>query len=235
MAQNASPHSQRHKAAANQSSGGCLSLMVSPFYFLLLILAIFLMASGETTQPWDLTAEPAQIDAAGSEASSQQLSRVFTPEVLYWETNIIRWANEWGLEPNLVATVMQIESCGDPNALSSAGAMGLFQVMPYHFSDSDSPYSPETNARRGMNYLQQALQTYDGSIRLSLAGYNGGIGTAEKPQSEWPDETVRYVYWGTNIYQDAVSGKTSSATLDEWLSRGGASLCSQAHQSLGLP
>ena len=52
------------------------------------------------------------------------ISPVFQPEVQYWSAAIQVWASAAGLDPNLVATVMQIESCGDPRARSRAGAMG---------------------------------------------------------------------------------------------------------------
>jgi hypothetical protein len=48
------------------------------------------------------------------------LSPVFTPEVQYWADDIMRWSNAYGVDANLVATVMQIESCGDPQAVSLA-------------------------------------------------------------------------------------------------------------------
>jgi hypothetical protein len=162
-----------------------------------------------------------------------KIAPLFAPEVRYWEDQIAGWAQDWDMDPNLVATVMQIESCGYPQARSSAGAMGLFQVMPYHFEWFDSPYNPNTNAERGLAYLRQALDTY-GSIKLAFAGYNGGISTAGKSELFWPAETVRYVYWGVNIYEDAQQGENSSPTLEEWYARGGASLCAQASSYLGL-
>jgi soluble lytic murein transglycosylase-like protein len=111
--------------------------------------------------------------------------------------------------------------------------MGLFQVMPYHFSAHEAPYQPNTNAKRGMAYLSKALSTYQ-DVRLAFAGYNGGIGTAAKHESAWPRETVRYVYWGTGIYKDANDFKKNSPRLNEWLSSGGASLCRQAEERLGI-
>ena len=111
--------------------------------------------------------------------------------------------------------------------------MGLFQVMPFHFSELEYPFEIQTNAKRGLGYLQKAFQTHQ-SVRLALAGYNGGISTAGKDQSLWPDETIRYVYWGENIYQEAISGLNESPTLNEWLNAGGASLCAQANAHLGL-
>jgi soluble lytic murein transglycosylase-like protein len=160
----------------------------------------------------------------------EQLSSIFAPQVLYWEDDIIKWSEEYDLDLNLIATVMQIESCGNPDAVSKAGAMGLFQVMPYHFIDGENPYSRNTNALRGLSYLQQSLQHFSGDIGLALAGYNGGISGASRPQSEWAQETIDYQYWGENIYAEASARRQSSPTLENWLSAGGASLCAQAEQ-----
>lgn len=224
----------------------------TPLFFLLIFSAIFLMATGETTSPWDRTLANTDMtlsprsESGASESMSisgvedkneitkkSRLTPLFTPEVMHWQEKILAWAKDWELEPNLVATVMQIESCGDPKALSRSGAMGLFQVMPYHFTGDDKPYKPNTNARRGMAYLRKALDTHR-TVRLTFAGYNGGISRAGQPESYWKPETVRYVYWGTNIYRDAQNGRSSSPTLDEWLAYGGSSLCAQANQRLGL-
>jgi hypothetical protein len=113
--------------------------------------------------------------------------------------------------------------------------MGLFQVMPFHFYSSDNPYNPDTNAARGLDYLRRSLETSFGDARLAFAGYNGGIGVISRGEFSWAAETVRYVYWGSGIYTDAVSGAGSSPRLEEWLNAGGASLCRQAHERLGLP
>jgi soluble lytic murein transglycosylase-like protein len=162
------------------------------------------------------------------------LSPVFTPEVDYWADAIMRWASQAGLDPDMVATVMQIESCGDPRALSRSGAMGLFQVMPYHFASGDIPYDPDTNARRGMDYLRRSLDTAGGNPRLAFAGYNGGIGVISWSESDWAAETLRYAYWGSGIYSEASSGAQESDRLQEWLQAGGASLCRQAAERLGI-
>ncbi|MBU2610273.1 MAG: transglycosylase SLT domain-containing protein [Chloroflexi bacterium] len=167
------------------------------------------------------------------------LAPLFTPEVHYWAAEIQIWAAEAGLDQNLVATVMQIESCGNPLARSSAGAMGLFQVMHFHFYETDNPYDPDTNAVRGMAYLKRSLDTAGGDFRLALAGYNGGISVISRAESTWAAETQRYVYWGSGIYQDAVTtndtnGANESPRLQEWLEAGGISLCKQARPRLGM-
>jgi soluble lytic murein transglycosylase-like protein len=105
--------------------------------------------------------------------------------------------------------------------------------MPYHFEKTEPPYNPQINAARGMAYLSQSLETHE-NIRLALAGYNGGIGTAAKSESEWPRETVRYAYWGTGIYEEANQYQSFSTRLEEWYQAGGASLCRQAEEHLGI-
>lgn len=158
-------------------------------------------------------------------------SDVFAPEVQAWSPDILVWSEQFSLPPALVATVMQIESCGNPGARSGSGALGLFQVMPFHFSAEDDPLSPPVNAQRGLAYLRRALDLANGRVALALAGYNGGHRTIFISENEWPDETRRYVYWGSGIYEDAINGLTSSPRLAEWMKAGGASLCSLAAQS----
>lgn len=172
--------------------------------------------------------------ASSSEPESKgKLASFFTPSVQYWRKDILRWARQWQIDPNLVATVVQIESCGNPKVVSRAGAIGLFQVMPFHFSTDDNPYDPDTNAARGLAYLRRALDAFGQDARLALAGYNGGIGGASRAEALWPAETVRYAYWGSGIYAEARQGKKNSARLQEWLNAGGANLCAQAETVIG--
>ncbi len=177
--------------------------------------------------------QPADV-AAAAPAATGVLSRVFTPEVLHWENKIVEWAGQHGVDPNLVATVMQIESCGAPGVVSGSGAQGLFQVMPFHFTAGEAMQDPDTNAARGVAYLALGLQRGGGDAGLALAGYNGGHSQIGKDGSLWPNETQRYWYWGTGIYEEATTGAATSARLQEWLQAGGASLCRTAASQIGL-
>lgn len=227
-------------AALEEYPGGCLPFAVLPpvaVIILGMIMYLFLTnfeifsaeaARQENISIMDLNSEQEEPIYIGNTQSSKQIAALFTPEVQRWEKEIVSWSNAWGLDPNLVATVMQIESCGDPKAVSGAGAMGLFQVMPFHFNGTEDPYKPGTNAYRGLAFLRKTLDTRGGDSRLALAGYNGGIAGTQGPENTWPSETIRYVYWGTGIYADAANGKGQSDRLNEWLGRGGASLCAQA-------
>ena len=199
---------------------GCLSVLLFPPFNAILFGALLFL--GLINLPFNSLIERNQV----------QLAPLFTPQVLKWEAQILAWANEYELDANLVATVMQIESCGDPRALSPAGAMGLFQVMPYHFARGEDGFAPNVNALRGLSYLQKSLEHFGGDTGLALAGYNGGIQGASHPANEWAEETRNYKYWGENIYADALAGFSNSAALQEWLAAGGASLCAQAEQLL---
>jgi soluble lytic murein transglycosylase-like protein len=161
-------------------------------------------------------------------SSNTQAFSAFHPSVMYWEEEILSWAVTFDLDPLLIATVMQIESCGDPHAVSPAGAQGLFQVMPYHFQSDEDMLDPQTNALRGLTYLQQSLSKSNGDVQLTLAGYNGGHGQIGRNPNQWPAETKRYVYWGSGIYQDALRNDDTGKALKEWLSAGGRYLCQQA-------
>ncbi len=169
-----------------------------------------------------------------SKSVSGHIAPFFTPEVRHWESDILRWAAAYHLDPNLIATVMQIESCGNPRAVSVAGAKGLFQVMPFHFTAGEDPFDPETNARRGLAYLQAALQRSGGDVRLALAGYNGGLGVIGLPEAFWPAQTRRYVQLGWPIYRDAAAGRRQSAVLAGHF-RAGSGMCAAADRALGIP
>jgi hypothetical protein len=163
-----------------------------------------------------------------------KISPTFTPQVQHWSDDITRWAAEHELDSDLIAVVMQIESCGHPSINSSAGALGLFQVMPFHFAEDEDPLNPYTNAKRGLAYLARSLEISDGRIDLALAGYNGGHSVIERSPDTWAEETRRYVHWGMGILEDIRQGKPSSPQLAAWLTAGGDRLCKLASAALEL-
>lgn len=165
--------------------------------------------------------------AVGDVFRSGVIASTFSPEVQRWSGEIAEWSQQYGLDPNLMATVMQIESCGHPTVASYAGAQGLFQVMPFHFADGEIMTDPDTNAMRGAGVLNECLRWSNGNIRGALACYNGGPSLLSKPTDAWPNQTQRYVVWGEGIYADA-QANADSATLDAWLRAGGQSLCNMA-------
>jgi len=190
-------------------------------------------ATGANSASSDPETAPAASGAVAA-AVGATIAPSFAPAVQYWAPQIAAWAQEFDLDPNLVATIMQVESCGDPAAISSAGAQGLFQVMPFHFQPGEDSLDPDTNARRGLAYFVERLQQTSGDVGRAFAGYNGGHGAAGTNWDNWLPETQRYYVWTTGIYGDIQQGVAESATLQTWIQSGGSSLCRQAAQRLGL-
>ena len=216
----------RQTAAAPQVQGsGCLS------GFTIVPLAVVFISAILGSFAWK--ANPSSVVLPP--VASANISPIFRVEIQYWADSISRWAAAFQLDLNLVATIMQIESCGDPRARSNAGAMGLFQVMPFHFYTIDDPYDTDTNAARGLAYFAKSLATAGGNARLAMAGYNGGIGIIGRAEWTWSTQTKRYVQYGAPIYEDAQNGINPSTALNEWYEKYGVSLCRQAHQRLDLP
>jgi hypothetical protein len=165
---------------------------------------------------------------------SLDVSPIFTPEVLYWKDRIAEWSMAYRIKPNMIATIMQIESCGNPQALSGAEARGLFQVMPLHFNNSEDPFDPDTNAGRGLLFLGEMLASANGDSGLAFAAYNGGPSMLYISPGEWPEETQNYQFWASGIYEEAELALGASPTLADWLDAGGYSLCADAANILSL-
>jgi len=166
--------------------------------------------------------------------ASGEIAPLFAAPVQYWSSRIADWSQLYDVEPNLLATVMQIESCGHPTVVSRAGAQGLLQVMPFHFASGEDMLDPDTNAKRGATYLNYCVNAAKGDVGLALACYNGGPSVITRPLNSWSPETQRYYRWGVGIYSDAVMSRPESATLNAWLDAGGRLLCQQAGQQIGI-
>lgn len=105
--------------------------------------------------------------------------------------------------PSLVRAVISQESGGDPSAISTAGAMGLMQLMPGTASayGVTNPFNPDQNVAAGVAYLHDLLQRYHGDVALALAAYNAGSGAVQKYGGIPPyAETKAYVENVTALY-----------------------------------
>ena len=80
----------------------------------------------------------------------------------------------------LVNSLIRQESAFNPNAISSAGARGLMQLMPQtartmaKIRSSKSLHKPKFNIKLGTQFLGKLMRHYDGNIVHSLAAYNAG-------------------------------------------------------------
>lgn len=123
-----------------------------------------------------------------------------------------RVAREEGIgEDQFLALVYQ-ESRFNPCAKSSAGAIGLAQLMPGTAGDLGvDPYSIEQNLRGGARYYKHQLRRYNGNVSLALAAYNAGHGNVQKYGGIPPfRETQGYVASITQKWLPAFGGSDKS-------------------------
>ena len=117
-----------------------------------------------------------------------------------YTASIVSAANSYGVDPNLALAVAQTESSMNPNAVSSAGAVGLFQLMPSSFPGVNIN-DVQTNIDTGVSYLAQLLNQYGGDTTLALAAYNAGPGNVSKYGGVPPfSETQNYISEVLNLF-----------------------------------
>ncbi len=104
----------------------------------------------------------------------------------YWQSDITRWSDlitkysaDNGLDPNLVASLIEEESKGNPRLISRAGAVGLMQIMPYEVGFTWRPRTwtllkPEANLEWGTNTLNEVIRQAQGRLTLAVLAYNSG-------------------------------------------------------------
>lgn len=102
------------------------------------------------------------------------------------------------LPEGLLRSVAITESAGNPNAMSGAGAQGLFQLMPGTAKDlglrGNEAFDPVKSAQAAAKYLAQLLKANNGDLPKALASYNWGIGNVQKHgMALMPEETRNYI------------------------------------------
>lgn len=126
---------------------------------------------------------------------------------LDYQDSIKKYALEWNVRPNFICAMIYTESRFHKDSVSSAGAVGLMQVMPSTGASiaqelGESNYSsnnlldPDTSIRYGTWYIKGLLDKYDGNSDLAVAAYNAGSGRADAykdGRGSLPYETVFYI------------------------------------------
>ncbi len=105
-------------------------------------------------------------------------------------------AKKHGLPANLIRSMIQTESAGHSQAISSAGAKGLMQLMDTTATDLGvrNSFDPAENVDGGARYLKSLITRFDGDLEKAVAGYNAGPGAVEKHGGIPPyRETQNYV------------------------------------------
>lgn len=126
------------------------------------------------------------------------------PELVRKETiaTILYEAKRAGLDPALIIAVMDVESNFRKFAISSAGARGLMQIMPFWLkeigSDGHNLFDTKTNIRYGCVILRLYLDLEDGNLTRALARYNGAL--KKKNYANYPDAVFdAYKKWQNKL------------------------------------
>jgi soluble lytic murein transglycosylase-like protein len=132
-----------------------------------------------------------------------------------YDSLIAQAAARNGVDPAVLHGLIQQESGFDPNATSSAGALGLTQLMPGTASSLgvSEPLNPEQSIEGGARYLGQMLRQFAGNTADALAAYNAGPGAVQRYGGVPPyTETQQYV---TKVlgYAAAYRQSTPAASL----------------------
>ncbi|BBE00014.1 lytic transglycosylase [Sphingobium amiense] len=116
--------------------------------------------------------------------------------------HIAEASQRFGIPEHWIRAVLRAESAGDVRAISSAGAIGLMQVMPdtwaglrVRYRLGRNPYDPRDNILAGTAYLREMWDRY-GNVAAMLAAYNAGPGRYDEHRSTGrplPAETRAYV------------------------------------------
>lgn len=142
-----------------------------------------------------ILAAPGASPAGAQQASAERPSRSDPYGAFITEA-----AQRFGVPEAWIRAVMRVESAGDVRAISSAGAMGLMQIMPATWAElrvrhrlGSNPYDPRDNILAGAAYLRDMHDRY-GSPGF-LAAYNAGPGRYEEYLAgrPLPAETRAYV------------------------------------------
>ncbi len=125
-----------------------------------------------------LSAALASVWITGASTRARETTRLEPP----YHRLIERVAERYRISPELFAALVEVESGRRTDAVSSAGARGLAQLMPAtaaRFQVGDV-HDPEENLEGAARYLRWLLARYDGDLRLALAAYNAGEGAVDR-------------------------------------------------------
>lgn len=129
-----------------------------------------------------------------SESTSADMDRIYS--------SVDKYSSKYGVDKNLILAIIKQESNFNPNAVSSAGAKGLMQLMDFNSEayGVKNPFDIDENIEAGVKHIKSYLENYNGNVEMALMAYNAGPGTIARrgvnsPSDlyKMPEETQNYV------------------------------------------
>jgi len=122
------------------------------------------------------------VSAAGTSASGETSRDTTQARVARFRSLIEQAAQRHRLDAALLAAVVHVESGGNPQAVSAAGAQGLTQLIPATAQrfGVDDPFDPAQSLDGAARYLRGLLGQFGGDVSKALAAYNAGEGNVKK-------------------------------------------------------
>ena len=156
------------------------------------------------TSPVTDTFTSSSSSANTTAANATSSGSVSSPENL--EEYFKEASETYGVDINLLKAIARQESNFNPSATSSAGAMGVMQLMPSTAKGLGvtNAYDAQQNIMGGAKLMAQNLKKYNGDVSLALAAYNAGGGNVDKYGGIPPfKETQNYVKKVIGYYQNS--------------------------------
>jgi Rod binding domain-containing protein len=126
-------------------------------------------------------------------------------------------AQEYGVDENLIRSVIMTESNAQEKAHSKCHAKGLMQLLDGTAKSmgAKNVWDPKQNIMAGTKYLSGLLRQYNGDVKLALAGYNAGPGAVNKYNGVPPyTETKNYITRVLGYYNHFSGASNESETIE---------------------
>lgn len=149
---------------------------------------------------------------------------------LSYEDTIAAASKKYNVNEALICGIIKTESNFNPDAVSSAGAIGIMQVMPatlewmqYAYRDGEETeeelYNPEFNIDVGTQVMSVLLEYYDGCLETAICAYNAGLGNVDEwlknPEYSHDGKTLDEIPYPEtrNYVQRVITNKNMYETL----------------------
>jgi hypothetical protein len=162
-------------------------------------------ANGTAPTPMPTTVTTQTVEVVGQ----------YTNTVEQWRPEIDEWSVVYGVDADIIATVLQVQTCGNKDYFSERELRyGLFGVEWFLFSEGDDHYDLNRNAELGMEVLRDLSQQTN-SEGLVFGGWKSRAAMVQS-FDRWPRLAMQFFWSARPIYVGAKAGDGGAAAR-EWL------------------